>query len=857
VPKVTAQFRFGISLFSLAFLFSSQISAQVGHVSVPANARILYEQLRTVGLDSSRVYQVRDASLDRSALHISLNDGTIAFTQDVAGRITGAFFAGDGEVLLAPPNQTERSSMALFTGAAILEEKFSTAYLRFNDDTFKELEAFLRPSTSSAAFVAQWNEGAQGLAADDALRLLMSFSRLLPVRIADSGRASALDPNGQMLHLKVQGRTLGIFDLFFDATAREQIVAGQLKKANGVENYDVWTSFALTDDSTKKRKTEVDSEMAGEEEDQGDIEISKYRISAEISPPTQLDADARLEMTVHRSGERALLFELSRYLKIREVKADGHDIEFIHNPSLEGTRLDRQGDDLVAIIFPEPLRAGQHIELYFSYGGAVLSDAGSGLLYVGARGTWYPNRGLSKAIFDMEFSYPQSWTLVATGTRQNERKSGESSSAATMPHSSNPASGSEQKNRWISERPIPVAGFNLGKYVVVSKHAGPVKIDVYAASAMERAFPQPREAEILPGPPIFPAQHSLTIPVLPLPPSPARNALSVCDDAARAVAFYASRFGPYPYNDFSITQMPGPLSQGWPGLIFLSSFSFLTDDQKSALHMSPVDQVLSDEIIAHETAHQWWGDLVMWSGYRDQWISEALANYSSLLLLESGNPSKFRAVLEKYRTDLLEKNKDGLGLMDAGPVTLGSRLSSSKFPDGYETIAYERGTWLFHMLRTMMRDTASKSPRQRGNEPFLEALHTLAERYSTRPIDTADLMRVFAELLPRSSWHENRDSLDWFYQGWITGTAIPELELHGVKYSDQANSTLATGTIKQKDAPDTLVTSVPLYASLGGKNVLLGRVFADGPETQFRLAAPRGTRKILLDPYQTVLSRPH
>ncbi len=852
MPKVTAQFRFGISLFSVALLFSSRIPAQVSHVPVPANASILYEQLRTAGLDGSRVYQVRDASLDRSALHISLNDGTIAFTQDVAGRITGAFFAGDGEILLAPPNQTERASMALFTGAAILEEKFSTAYLRFNDDTFKELEAFLRPSASSAAFVAQWNEGAQGLAADDALRLLMSFSRLLPVRAADSGHASPdLDPNDHMLHLKVQGRTLGIFDLFFDSTAREQISAGQLKKANGGEIYDMWTSFALTNTSAKKRKTEVASEIAGEEEDQGDIEISKYRISSKISPPTQLDADARVEMTVHRSGERALLFELSRYLKIREVKADGHDIEFIHNPSLEGTRLDRQGDDLVAIIFPEPLRTGQHIELFFSYGGAVLSDAGGGLLYVGARGTWYPNRGLSKAIFDMEFSYPQSWTLVATGTKYGER------TAATMPRSSTPASSSEQKSRWISERPIPVAGFNLGKYILVSKHAGPVKIDVYAASAMEHAFPQPRDAEILPGPPIFPAQHSLTIPILPLPPSPARNAVAVCDDAARAIAFYAARFGPYPYNDFLITQMPGALSQGWPGLVFLSSFSFLTDDQKAALHMSPVDQVLSDEIIAHETAHQWWGDLVMWSGYRDQWISEGLANYSSLLLLESENPSKFRAVLEKYRSDLLEKNKDGLRLVDAGPVTLGSRLASSKFPDGYETIAYERGTWLFHMLRTMMRDTSIKNPRQRGNEPFLEALHTLAERYSTRPIDTADLMRVFAPLVPRSSWHENRDSLDWFYQGWINGTAIPQLELHGVKYSDQGNSTLATGTIKQKDAPDTLVTSVPLYASLGGKNVLLGRVFTDGPETQFRFAAPRGTRKILLDPYQTLLTRPH
>jgi len=65
---------------------------------------------------------VRGASLDRSAIHITLEDGTIAFTKDVLGRITGAFFEGDGEVLLAPPNDVERRSMSLFTGMAILEE---------------------------------------------------------------------------------------------------------------------------------------------------------------------------------------------------------------------------------------------------------------------------------------------------------------------------------------------------------------------------------------------------------------------------------------------------------------------------------------------------------------------------------------------------------------------------------------------------------------------------------------------------------------------------------------------------------------------------------------------------------------
>ena len=197
MPKVTGQNRFVIPLICLALACNLQIAAQVNHADGSKNsaAEDLYEQLRTVGLDSSRVYQIREASLDRSSLHISLNDGTIAFTQDVAGRITGAFFDGDGEVLLVPPDSTERASMALFTGAAILEEGFDSAYLRFNDDTFKELEPFLRPSSeNSQAFVTRWNDAARVLAQDDALRLFTSFSRFLPVN--EAGGLSPKDSYG-------------------------------------------------------------------------------------------------------------------------------------------------------------------------------------------------------------------------------------------------------------------------------------------------------------------------------------------------------------------------------------------------------------------------------------------------------------------------------------------------------------------------------------------------------------------------------------------------------------------------------------------------------------------------------------
>jgi hypothetical protein len=303
------------------------------------------------------------------------------------------------------------------------------------------------------------------------------------------------------------------------------------------------------------------------------------------------------------------------------------------------------------------------------------------------------------------------------------------------------------------------------------------------------------------------------------------------------------------------------LSQGWPGLIFLSSKSFLTGDEKSQLHMTAVEKTLVSQIIAHETAHQWWGDLVMWSGYRDQWLVEALANYSSMMVLEAENPAQFRAAMEKYRDDLLQENKAGVRLMEDGPVTLGARLSCSQFPSGYEVISYGRGTWLFHMLRSMMSD-AERTNRGRdegragqSDEPFVRVLRRIRQRYEGKSITTRELLQAFEEELPTSLWYEHHKSLDWFYDGWVNGTAIPHFELHGVKYSDKPGSTTINGIILQKDAPDNLVTSVPLYTSVAGKMVLLGRVFADGAETPFHLTAPFGARKVVVDPDHTLLSR--
>jgi len=829
----------------------------------PGLAESLYLQLSRVGLDPGRVFKVRGASLDRSAIHITLEDGTIAFTKDVLGRITGAFFQGDGEVLLAPPNEVERKSMSLFTGMAILEEHFSTAYFRFNDNTASELQPGLRAQEQSEQFAAQWDQTARNLATVDAMRLLASFSEILPLAggslSKDSGTTRAETAGDRMLHVRLQGNKLGTFDLFFDSTVAEQIEAGQSKTTeNGEVYYDVWTSFSAAAGGrhplTSGQTPETLPAATQSHEDQ--ILIGGYVIDAHVKPPKQLDASVQLQLDVIRGGWRFLAFELSRFLQIQTVEADGKAVEFIHNPAVEGTRLARSGNDMLAVILPEPARNGQKISLRFVYGGEVIAEAGKGLLYVGARGTWYPNRGLAMANYDLTFHYPPGWTLLATG---KPAPISQPSPIATQ--TAPPTVGDEQVSHWISERPIPVAGFNLGKYVRGTAQAGHVSVETYATVGVERDFPRPPMPTLQLDPKPSLPQISETL-IGPHAPSPARNATAVAEATAQAIRYYAERFGPFPYSQLALTQLPGKESQGWPGLVFLSSYAFLNRAEREDFHMNAAGSLIDQLVPAHETAHQWWGDLITWSTYRDQWFSEGLANYCSLMMLQEKDPAGFRIVMEKYRRDLADKNKGGNYPKDAGPVTLGSRLVSSHFPEGYQAINYGRGAWLFHMLRSMMQDAevnaTRRDPTRRGaEESFVRSLRKVRERYEGKAISTRELLDVFAEDLPPSLRYEGKASLDWFLEGWVNGTSMPKLELQSVKFTPKATATIATGVIRQKDAPEDLVTSVPVYAVVSGKAPrLLGRVFADGAETSFHLSAPVGTHKLLLDPNGTILTAP-
>ena len=107
--------------------------------------------------------------------------------------------------------------------------------------------------------------------------------------------------------------------------------------------------------------------------------------------------------------------------------------------------------------------------MIFKYHGNVIADVGNGVLYVGARGTWYPNIDLGlPSQYDMTFHYPRKLVLVATGARVEEKPSGE-----------------ETESRWRSDGVFRVAGFNLGPYNSVERRAGKTIVTVYATKEAE------------------------------------------------------------------------------------------------------------------------------------------------------------------------------------------------------------------------------------------------------------------------------------------------------------------------------------------------------------------------------------
>lgn len=439
-------------------------------------------------------------------------------------------------------------------------------------------------------------------------------------------------------------------------------------------------------------------------------EISSYRLDTTVHADLSLSVRAVLTVTAPADCGRVLRFNMSNRLHVSAATVNGKAVEVFQRAALRDSISGGEGTFL--LIATAPFVPGTTYSVALQYHGSVIRQMADGSYAVADRNSWYPFLIPTFATFDLTFHCPANLHLVSTGELVGE---------------------TVQNGERIVHRktavPEHVAGFNLGDYQVArDRHSG-YRIACYANAVMQQQGADNPLPQIL------------------------NRAENILDD-------YTRLWGPLPIHSIAISPVPGYFGQGFAGMIYISSMSYVPLDKRpKALRGPRQDAFFSDLLLPHEVAHQWWGNIVRAGNYRSAWLIEAMAEDSALQYVKQTKGAAAEdAVLARYRADLLNQR-------NGGPVDFGVRLLATAGFSAWQTMVYEKGAWILRMLRERL-----------GNRGFHKLQVALLSQYAAKPISNEDFRKLASKFIPAGQ----RDrSLSDFFDSWVYGTGIPTLHLHG------------------------------------------------------------------------------
>ncbi len=424
----------------------------------------------------------------------------------------------------------------------------------------------------------------------------------------------------------------------------------------------------------------------------------------------------------------------------------------------------------VTVLLPRPVAAGERLVLQVRYGGELLERLQNRDFVHRDPDNWYPQHPHARrSRFTTVFRVPERMSIATGGQLKSESV----------------VAGTRIELRTISQ---PVIGMSF--------HFGRLEADNHVL-------------EGLPPLTVFSSPHTTGIDF--------GNREKTRDDIAGSIKLFTDYYGPPPFDRLVVTQTPTADARSFHGFILLGFGSF------AGMHTGEAELLRS-----HELAHQWWGNAVTWDSYHDHWMSEGFAQYSSALyaLKALGDQEQFAAMMEAWRKDVLAKVdvRQRLGLRhygltreilresdgtDSGPIWLGPRLASDKTPFDYRILVYEKGAYVLHMLRMMLLDWEHDD-----DDRFRQLMRDFQQRHRGGAASTMDFREAAEQAVGAP--------LDWFFDQWVYGTAIPTYrpDLTG-RLTD--SGWRLTGSVRQDDVPDDFRMPVPVRVRLvnGGSQVVV------------------------------------
>ncbi|HKG47941.1 MAG TPA: carboxypeptidase regulatory-like domain-containing protein [Pyrinomonadaceae bacterium] len=762
-----------------------EIAPVEAQVKIPAgqkgNVDPIYQSLRQLGKgdqDFAGNYAVvNNLKLKRDAANFTLKSGELYFITPVEDRVTAAVFIGDGEMSLTPPTAVEKKSISIFTNEGSITEQFTKLVLRFTDKTFDEIKSSPNATMKTG-----------GPAASQARSAYRDNQELLRKRLRDNREARTLydvyNPAGENFFMAfIDGKRFNklvfLLEPFGVPNATPEEVA---LFSYGETDGGMWTAF--------HREEEYKKGTASSSEDNRLIDITRHEIDAAIKG-THLAVTDRLTFRNLHAGTRVVPFELFRTLRVTRVQdASDNDLSFVQ----EG----KDEDADFAVIMPKALEAGQTYQMTIQYDGdGALRDSGGGNYILLPRSTWYPGNANTlfaedRAIFDMTFRYPKNLTFVGTGA----------------PTGTESREGDLAVAKWSSgQTELAVAGFNYGRFkkkVISDKDSG-YDVEFYANIEVPdelKAIQNTIER--------LESQGQKTMTTLGSISTTAMGDAALAD-AQNATRIFNAYFGKLPYSRIAMTQQPAPnFGQAWPTLVYMPYLAYIDTTQRNQLIGTRGGTDTFWRYVApHEIAHQWWGHIIGWDSYHDQWMSEGFAEFSASLYVQfiRGN-DKFVEFWEDLRRQIVEASpatKDRKPYT-VGPVTQGYRLNNGKTGGVARFLIYPKGAYILHMLRMMMYQQ-----NRGGDARFQEMMKDFVKTHFNQPVSTEDFKAAVEKHMTPEMNLDNSGKMDWFFNQWVYGTQVPAYKLE----YNVAGDGMLSGKITQSGVSDDFVMLVPIYMDTG------------------------------------------
>ncbi|GAC1683060.1 MAG: M1 family aminopeptidase [Ktedonobacteraceae bacterium] len=227
----------------------------------------------------------------------------------------------------------------------------------------------------------------------------------------------------------------------------------------------------------------------------------------------------------------------------------------------------------------------------------------------------------------------------------------------------------------------------------------------------------------------------------------------------------------YPYDKYAQTVVE--IYTGAMEHTTATTHSFaLLPDKKAALDIG-VDLAT---VVAHELAHQWFGDLLTCRDWSNGWLNEGFATYFEQMWGEHDRGN------DEFKYSMLQEREGYLAEDRVYRRPIVYYVYHDRGFELFDRHLYNKGAWVLHMLRHLL-----------GHENFRRGIHAYVERHRTKEVVTADLMRTLEEVTGRS--------LERFFQQWVHGGGHPELD---VSYAWNSEQKLAKLKIKQTQKVDEL-----------------------------------------------------